>query len=83
MDELVERISEFVSKGTITVDLRLPADRADLLARLHREGTIGELRYEGESTYLTATMPTRALEVYAPFLAAAEEEPAALAPQQS
>ena len=68
-DELIDRISDFVRKDTVTVDLRLPAARADLLARLHREGTQSSVRYEGEWTYLTATMPTRTLDDFFPFLA--------------
>jgi GTP-binding protein HflX len=80
MDELIERIGEFVGKETITVDLRLPASRSDLLARLHREGTHGDIRYEGEWTHLTATIPARALDHYAPYLAGtAEEAPAPVA----
>ncbi len=74
MEELVERISEFVARGTMTIELRLPAARADLLARLHREGTVSEVHYEGEATRVTATIPTRSLEIFAPFLAA-EVEP--------
>jgi GTP-binding protein HflX len=70
LDELVARISEFVGKDTVTVELRLPAARADLLARLHREGTQAAIQYEGEWTYVTATMPARAVADYAPFLAA-------------
>ena len=69
MDELVERISEFVARGTMTVELRLPAARADLLARLHRDGTVRDLHYDEEFTTVVATIPTRALEVFAPFLA--------------
>lgn len=68
MDELIERISEFVSRGTMTVELRLPAARADLVARLHRDGTVRELEYEGDVTKVVATIPTRALEIFAPFL---------------
>jgi GTP-binding protein HflX len=68
MEELVERISEFVARGTISVDLRVPAARADLLARLHRDGTVQELRYEHDFTHVTATIPTRSLEVYSAFL---------------
>ncbi|MBA2430962.1 MAG: GTPase HflX [Chthoniobacterales bacterium] len=68
MDELVERISEFVARGTMAVELRLPAARADLLARLHRDGTVREVRYEHDFTHVMATIPTRALEVFAPFL---------------
>jgi GTP-binding protein HflX len=69
MGELIERISEFAGKETVTVQLRLPAARADLLARLHREGTQGSIRYDGEWTWVTATMPVRALDIYAPYLA--------------
>ncbi|MEO5720187.1 MAG: GTPase HflX [Chthoniobacterales bacterium] len=72
MEELVERISEFVARGTMTIELRLPAARGDLLARLHRDGTVHDVTYEGESTRLSATIPTRSLEVFAPFLAAGE-----------
>jgi GTP-binding protein HflX len=72
MDELIERISEFVARGTISVELRVPTARADLLARLHREGTVQDVRYEHDFTHVTATIPTRSLEIFAPFLPAAE-----------
>ena len=68
MDELVERISEFVARGTMTVELRLPPARADLLARLHRDGTVRDVRYEHDFTHVVATIPTRSLEVFAPYL---------------
>jgi GTP-binding protein HflX len=69
IDELVERISEFVARGTMTIELRLPAARADLLARLHREDTVREVQYDDEFTTVVAMIPTRTLEVFAPFLA--------------
>jgi GTPase len=68
MDELIERISEFVARGTMSVELRVPATRGDLLARLHRDGTVRDVRYEHDFTYVTAIIPTRSLEVFAPFL---------------
>ena len=70
MDELVERISEFVARGTMTVELRLPTARADLLARLHRDGTVHDVKYEHDFTNVVATIPTRGLEVFGPFLPA-------------
>src|SRR3982750_23457 len=73
MDELIERISEFVARGTMSVELRVPAARADLLARLHRDGTVRELRYEHDFTHVTATIPTRSLEVYSAFLPAGDD----------
>jgi GTP-binding protein HflX len=75
MDELIERISEFVARGTMTVELRLPSARADLLARLHRDGTVRELTYEDGFTRVVATIPTRALELFAPFLDVPLSEP--------
>ncbi|MGI9086787.1 MAG: GTPase HflX [Chthoniobacterales bacterium] len=68
MDDLVERISEFVARGTMTVELCLPTARADLLARLHREGTVREVKYEDDFTRVAATIPTRSLEIFASFL---------------
>lgn len=70
MDELVARISEFVARGTMTVELRLPPARADLLARLHRDGTVRDVRYEHDFTHVVATIPTRSIEVFAPYLPA-------------
>lgn len=68
MDQLIDRISDFVARGTITVQLRLPPERADLLARLHREGSVRDLGYDGEFTEAVATIPAQSLENYAPFL---------------
>jgi hypothetical protein len=47
----------------------LPSARADLLARLHRDGTVREVHYDNDFTSVVATIPTRALEVFAAFLA--------------
>jgi hypothetical protein len=58
----------------MTIELRLPAARADLLARLHRDGTVQEVNYEGDFTRVSALIPTRSLEVFAPFLAVAAEK---------
>ncbi len=70
--ELIERISEFVARGTMTISLRLPDARGDLLARLHREGAVRDVQYEEGFTCVTATIPTRSLEIFAPFLAVPE-----------
>ncbi|MDQ6654942.1 MAG: GTPase HflX [Verrucomicrobiota bacterium] len=68
INELVERISDFVARGTMTLELKLPASRSDLVARLHRDGTVHDVKYEPEFTFVVATMPTRSVEVFAPFL---------------
>jgi hypothetical protein len=56
----------------MTISLRVPEARADLLARLHREGSVRDLQYEEGFTRVTATIPTRSLEIFAPFLAVPE-----------
>ncbi len=68
INELIERISEFVARGTMTVELHLPTARADLLARLHREGTVGDVQYDHDFTRVVATIPTRSVEIFSPFL---------------
>jgi GTP-binding protein HflX len=76
MEELIERISEFVARGAMTISLRLPSARADLHARLHREGSVRDVQYDEEGfTFVTATIPTRSLELFAPFLAVPEPVP--------
>ena len=67
LEELVDRIADFVSNGTLTVELRLPAARADLLARIHREGAVLSLAYEDDIARVVATVPKRAMEQLAPF----------------
>jgi GTP-binding protein HflX len=79
MNELVERISEFVARGTMTVELRVPASRADLLARLHRDGTVHDVKYEADYSRVVATIPTRSLDLFAPFLPAGGAEEVAVA----
>jgi GTP-binding protein HflX len=78
-DELVARISEFVSNGAREVELRLPMERADLLARLHREGSVQSVDYlEDGSMHVRATIAGRAGEVFTAFLvepSAGEEAP--------
>ena len=68
IDTLIERISDFVSNGTLTVELRIPAARADLMARLHRDGTIGSIVYEEDVAHIIATVPKRFLETLAPYV---------------
>ncbi len=80
MNELVERIAEFVARGTMTVELRLPAARGDLLAKLHRDGTVHDVKYEHDGTHVSALIPVRSLEMFAPFLAADAETAEAAVP---
>ena len=67
VDRERERIADFVANGTLNVELRLPLSRSDLLARIHRDGTVVQLDYEEEVAHVFASIPKRALETYKPF----------------
>jgi GTP-binding protein HflX len=75
LDELVERIAGFVSAGTERVDLRLPVDRADLLARLHREGAVQQVDYEDDFVRVRATVSSRVAQELAVFQVRRASEP--------
>jgi GTP-binding protein HflX len=68
-DELVARISDFVSNGSCEVELSLPVQRADLLARLHREGAVHATDYQDDgSVHVRATINGRTREAFVEFL---------------
>lgn len=60
LDALVDRIGDFVSAGTSLVDLELPLDRSDLLAKLHREGAVHSVDYGDDVVRVKATISDRA-----------------------
>lgn len=59
LDALLEKMGGLASPGTLTRNLRLPAGEAGLIARLHREGQVHEITYDGADTLMTVTMPAR------------------------
>lgn len=76
-DELVDRIADFVRAGTRRVDFRFPLGRADLLARLHREGTVHHTDYLDDAIHVQATIPGRSVDALAEF---AEPDPVPVGP---
>ena len=69
LDVLVDRLGELVGEGTREVRLLIPNDRTDLLARLHREGTVHETVYEENFCRIRTTIPAKLREQTAPYLA--------------
>ncbi|MDD4932043.1 MAG: GTPase HflX [Methylacidiphilaceae bacterium] len=68
MDELLSRIESW-SRGTaLLFRLRLPVERGDLLARLHREGEPVEVRYRPDGVYVRAWIPPFLQASLAPFI---------------
>jgi len=67
LEDLVAGIEKFVSNGTCEIEVLLPHDRTDLLARLHREGAVHETVYEPEGIRLRAAAPARLAQTLAEF----------------
>jgi len=67
LHELVEQLSGLVADGSREVEICLPHDRTDLLARLHREGVVHRTDYEDDIISIRATVPERLQETIAPF----------------
>jgi GTP-binding protein HflX len=69
LDLLVGKLGELVGNGSREIMLRVPHDRADLLARLHREGVVHETTYEAEFSLIRATLPAKLRQQLAPYVA--------------
>ena len=67
MPELVNRLSELVADDLITVELRIPQTRADLIARLHREADIRHTEYIDNDVLLRARISPRVAAAYSSF----------------
>jgi GTP-binding protein HflX len=68
LDVLVDRLGDLVGEGTSEILLLIPHDRTELLARLHREGTVHESAYEEHFCRIRATVPARLRELMAPYV---------------
>lgn len=68
LDELVDRISTFVSNGTDTQELRLPSSASERIARLHRQGRVLETEYIGDEVRIVARLTHRLAADYAEFV---------------
>lgn len=78
IDELVNRIGDFVSDQVQETTLHIPTHRGDLLARLHREAQIHETAYEPEYAMVRASVPARLLETLTEFVVTPVEESTSL-----
>lgn len=68
LDQLVEQLGGLVDAGTQEVLLHLPLDRSDLLARLHREGTVHHTDYGEDFIRIQASIPQRVRESLKAFI---------------
>ncbi|WP_029112630.1 GTPase HflX [Mycobacterium sp. URHB0044] len=57
IDRLRSRMSELVPPTDVTVDVTLPYDRGDLVARMHAEGRIDATEHTDDGTRIKARVP--------------------------
>lgn len=67
---LLEKMTELASPGNVTRELRIPAAEAGLLARLHREAQVHEIKYDGSDSIVTVTLSPRVAAECARFIVA-------------
>lgn len=65
--QLISRIEELVRDSTDTMQLRLPLERADLIARLHRSGKVHSLEYSDNHAIVSATIQAKNRTLYSPY----------------
>ncbi|MCM6774196.1 GTPase HflX [Nocardia sp. CDC159] len=67
LDELRDRLGEFLSKLDVEVSVLLPYTRGDLLARVHSDGRILESSHEEGGTRVRARVPRALVGALSPY----------------
>lgn len=73
IDTLKERIAQLLPQPEIAVDLAVPYDRGDVVARLHRHARVTSERYSPSGTEISALVSTELASQLQPFLVAAAQ----------
>ncbi len=68
LDELLERISDELSKMKVEVELTIPFDKGDLVARVHDSGEVLHESYTESGTHLVARIGREALPLLRDYL---------------
>ena len=74
VDDLLERLSQELSRLKMEVTLEIPFDRGDVVARLHDEGEVVEETYSESGTRVVARVPAEWLDELSPYLALEENQ---------
>jgi GTP-binding protein HflX len=56
---LLGKMTELASPGNVTREMRIPAGKSGLLARLHREAQVHGITYDGSDSLVTVTLSQR------------------------
>jgi GTPase len=68
LGELLEGLDAELSKLKVEVELEIPFDRGELVARVHEEGDVLEETYTGAGTRLTARIRSESLPDFTKYL---------------
>jgi GTP-binding protein HflX len=68
VDELLARIARDLADPRRTVHVHLPYGREDLLAKVHREGHVLDVRHDSSGTLLSADVDEALAAELAPFM---------------
>jgi GTP-binding protein HflX len=69
VQELLQRLSDELTRLRVEVSLLIPFDRGEIVARVHREGEVLDETYTDRGTLLSARLPREALDELGPYLA--------------
>lgn len=74
IEDLLERLSQELSRLKVEVTAEIPFDKGALVARLHEEGEVIEEDYSEAGTRVVARVPAEFLDDLAPYLAREETQ---------
>ena len=72
IDDLLERLSQELSRLKVEITAEIPFDKGALVARLHDEGEVIDEAYSESGTRVVARVPAEFLDDLAPYLAREE-----------
>jgi GTP-binding protein HflX len=68
LDNLLKRLEEFLAEDLVTLQLRIPHARTDIVARAHSAGEVLALAYESDAVRLKVVIPCRLTSVFEAFV---------------
>lgn len=68
LDALLDKMEAIIEADFAQLKLLIPHDRYDLVARLHREGSIRKEEVRDDGTFVTGSVPDRLLSLIDPYI---------------
>ena len=68
IDSLIDRLEEWAANTTQTRELRVPASAGALIARLHRDGQVRRIEYQGDEARIVASLPRKLWPIFSEFI---------------